>query len=100
MSILSRVNKKITKHGDDFLINGATPGKGFFHVMDSGTMHTYFDDTEVAAITRPTLFLVTSSDSTIAVGNTIARDGRTYTVRKIVIQRLGATTIVKLAALT
>jgi hypothetical protein len=100
MTVLSRIERKIAKHGEEFLVNGVTPERGFFQLLDTGRMRTYFDDTEVMAIVRPTLFLVTSHDAQIAAGDTIVRDGRTYTIRKIVIERLGGTAMVKLAALT
>lgn len=98
MSLLSRVNKKIAKFGEDFLINGVTPGRGFFQVLSSGSIGMYFDSYESSAIVRPALILVTTADAPIAVSNTITRDGRTYTIRKIVTQRLGGTAIVKIAA--
>ncbi|MEN6521274.1 MAG: hypothetical protein ABFD46_09020 [Armatimonadota bacterium] len=98
MSVLSRINKKIAKHGEDFLINGVTQGRGFFQVLSSGSMGMYFDSYETSAIVRPALILVTTADSPIAVSDTVTRDSRTYTVRKIVIQQLGGTAVVKIAA--
>ncbi|MEN6372302.1 MAG: hypothetical protein ABFD64_09855 [Armatimonadota bacterium] len=98
MSVLSRVNKKIEKFGEDFLINGVTRGRGFFQVISSGTMGMYFDSYETSAVERPALILITAADSPIAVSDTVTRDDRTYTVRKIVVQRLGGTAVVKIAA--
>ncbi|MBI2843692.1 MAG: hypothetical protein HYX78_09860 [Armatimonadetes bacterium] len=99
MSILSRIDRLIAKHGEDYLVNGTTAEKGFFRVLDSGRMHTLFDDTEIAAITRPALLVITSSDASIAINDTVARDGRTYTIKKIVVERFGGTAMVKVAAL-
>lgn len=100
MSILSRIERKIAKHGEDFLVNGTTSEKGFFQLLSSGSLRTYFDDTEAMSIIRPTLLLITTQDAAISVDDTITRDGRTYTVRKIVIQRFGGTAVVKVAALS
>jgi len=98
MSVLSRINKKIDQYGETFLINDTTPGKGFFQVMSSGSLGMYFDSYESSVIIRPTLLLVTTADSPIAVSDTITRDGRDYVVRKLVVQRLGGTAVVKIAA--
>jgi len=97
--MLSRIDRKIAKHGEDFLVNGTTPEKGFFQVLDTGRMRAFLDDTEVMTVIRPALLLVTSSDAAIAVDDTILRDGRTYSVRKIFIERFGGTAMVKVAVL-
>lgn len=100
MSMLSRIDNKLDRHGEEFLVNGVTSEKGFFQVFDSGKMRTYFDDTEMMAVVRPTLFLITFADAAISVNDTIDRDGRTYTIRKIAIHRFGGTAMVKVAAMT
>ena len=100
MTLLSRIDRKIKKHGEEFLVNGVTPEKGFFRVLDTGKMHAYLDDTEAATVIRPALFLVTSADAAIAVDDTIARDGRNYLVRKLSIERFGGEAVVKVAVLT
>lgn len=99
MSVLSRVSKKISKYGEQFTINGTTSAKGFFQLLNTGTMHTFLDDTEAATIMRPALYLTTSADTPIAEGNTIARDGKSYTVRKVALQRFGQTVVIKIAVL-
>ena len=95
MSILSRIDQKIAKYGENFLVNGTTPGKGFFQLLSSGVMRTYFDDTEAMTALRPTLILTTTHDAAIAVNDTVLRDGRTYTARKVITQRFSGTAMVK-----
>ncbi|MDO8588960.1 MAG: hypothetical protein Q7T82_18190 [Armatimonadota bacterium] len=94
-----RMDEKLAAFGEDYLLNGTTALKGFFQQLDTGRMHIYLDDTEVAMLTRPGLFLVTTADAAISVGNTIARDGRTYTVLKTSAQRIANTTVAKIAIL-
>jgi hypothetical protein len=94
-----RIDKQFSRFGEAFSINGTTPAKGFFQQLDTGRMHIYLDDTEVAMMIRPGLFLVVPADTVIAAGNTIARDGRTYTVLKTANQRIKDTVMVKIAIL-
>jgi hypothetical protein len=100
VAVLSRIEKKINKHGESFLINGTTAAKGFFRVLDSGTMRNYLDDVEIMAVIKPALFLVTLQSTPIAVDNTIARDGRTYVVRKVATERFAGVAVAKVAILS
>jgi hypothetical protein len=99
MTMLARIQNKINEHGEAFLINGTTPAKGFFRDLSSSLMHTYLDDTESLSVTYPGLFLVTLPDTPIAVDSRIVRDGRTYEVRKVAIERFAGTAMVKVAVL-
>ena len=99
MQYKERADRQFERFGEDFSINGTTPAKGFFQQLDTGRMHIYLDDTEVAMLTRPGLFLVLPADTTIAVSDTIARDGRTYTVLKTSKQRIQNTVVVQVAIL-
>lgn len=83
MIIKDRINKTIEQFGEDFLINGTTPAKGFFQLFDQVRLNMYFDSIEQSSITRPALVLMVSGDTQAAVNNTIGRDGRTYTVKKM-----------------
>ena len=99
MLFKKRLDNKLAAFGEDFLLNGVTPLKGFFQQLDTGRMHIYLDDTEVAMLARPGLFLVTSADASMAVGATIQRDGRTYSVLKTSIQRIAGTAVARIAVL-
>jgi len=99
MMFKRRLDEKIEAFGESYLLNGTTAQKGFFQQLDTGRMRIYLDDTEVAMLTRPGLFLLTSADSVIAVGDTITRDGRTYSVLKVSIQRIADTAVAKMAIL-
>jgi hypothetical protein len=100
MSILSRIDRKIAKHGEDFLVNGTTPEKGFFQLLSSGNLRTYLDDTEAMTVVHPTLLLTTTGDAEVDVDDTIQRDGKTYIVRKVVLHRFSGTAMVKVAVLS
>ena len=65
-----------------------------------GRARIYLDDTEMAALVRPALFIVTTADASISAGQTMTRDGATYTVRKTSKQRLGNTVMVQFVLLS
>jgi len=98
MPFAQRVDAKLEKIGEQFTV-GANTYHGVFKILDTGTMRSYLDDVETMGVTRPGLLLVTEAGASIAVNDTIARDGRTYTVLKISQHRIGETTVVKLAVL-
>ena len=99
MVFKKRMDEKLTAFGEDFLLNGVTPLKGFFQQLDTGRMHIYLDDTEVAMLTRPGLFLVASADAAISVGDTIARNGRTYSALKTSEQRIQNAAVARIVIL-
>ena len=94
-----RIDKQFERFGEGFSINGTTPAKGFFQQLDTGRMHIYLDDTEVAMLTRPGLFLVVPADTQIAINDTITRDGRQYSVLKTSNQRIKNTVALKIVIL-
>jgi hypothetical protein len=63
-------------------------------------MRNYLDDTESMAVIKPGLILITTPDVNITTGKTLTRDNRTYTVRKISIERLSGVALVKIAVLS
>ena len=99
MMFKKRMDEKLAAFGEDLLLNDVTSLKGFFQQLDTGRMHIYLDDTEVAMLTRPGLFLVTSADAAISIGDTLTRNGRTYSVLKTSEQRVRNTAVAKIAIL-
>ncbi len=99
MKFKERVDKTFNKYGEDFTVNG-TAAKGFFQIMDHNRMLTYFDTVESSYITKPGLIVLVPADTPAQAANTIARDGRTYTVAKIVPQRIQNTVVMKTLLLT
>jgi hypothetical protein len=99
MVFKTRMDEKLKAFGEDYLLNGVTPLKGFFQQLDTGRMHIYLDDTEVAMLTRPGLFLVTSADAVISVGDTVTRNGRTYRALKTSEQRIRNTAVARIVIL-
>jgi hypothetical protein len=95
---LERLINKLAKVGEQFTV-GANTYRGVFKVLDTGTMRNYLDDVEVMGVVRPGLLLTTRGDAVISVGDTIARDGRTYEVLKTSQHRIGSVAVVKLVIL-
>lgn len=83
----ARADKVFDKVGESFLINGTTPAKGIFMLLDKNRMHVFFDDVEQDMFDRPALIVLVPAGTSIAVGNSVIRDGRTYTVAKLAKRR-------------
>lgn len=100
MGYKERVDRTFNKYGEDILINGTTPAKGVFQILDQNRMNAYFDSVEQSYIDKPALIAMVSADVSASIGNTIARDGRTYTVKKISSQKVVNTTVLQMLLLT
>ena len=96
---VERLAAKLSRAGEEFSVGGVTC-RGVFRILDTGTMRNYLDDVEVMGITRPGLLLVTAADAPVDANDTISRDGRTYTVIKTSLHRIGNAAIVKVAVLS
>lgn len=99
MHFAERIASKLSRFGEQFTVRGAAH-RGVFKVLDSGTLNVYLDDVEKMGVTHPALLLMTAPDVPIDVDDTIARDGRTYTVFKTSLHRIGDTPVVKIAILS
>lgn len=100
MSIKSRIERKMIKHGEGFLVNGTTAEVGFFRLMSGGELGTYLDDIEAMSVVHPALLLTTTGDAEIEANDTIERDGKTYTVYKVVTHRHEGISVTKTAVLS
>jgi hypothetical protein len=98
MHFAERIAKKLAKFGEQFTVNSTTY-LGVFKILDSGTMNAYLDDVERMGVMHPALLLMTGPDVPIAPTDNITRDGRTYTVLKTSLHRIGETSVVKIAIL-
>ena len=94
-----RLLKKFQQFGEAFTVNGNTY-RGVFKVLDSGTFNSYLDSVESMSVIKPGLALITQGDAIISVNDTITRDGRTYTVLKTAVHRMGDTGVVKMVILS
>ena len=99
MHFAERIAKKLAVFGEQFTVNG-TSHLGVFKILDSGTMNVYLDDVERMGVMHPALLLVTGPDVSIAPDDTVTRDGRTYTVLKTSLHRIGDTSVVKVVILS
>lgn len=93
-----RMAKKLELFGEEFTVPGGTY-RGVFRVLDSGTMRSYLDDVESMGVEKPGLLLITEGDAIVSAGDTLTRDGRTYTVLKTSNHRIAEVSVVKLAVL-
>ncbi len=96
MSYASRHSEAIDRIGETLTIGG-TVCKVAVDICDSTTLRKLFDDVEVMAVVKPALLIVAKADSTIAATQTFTRDARTFTVRRVAIQRLAGEAVCKLA---
>ncbi|MHB1001904.1 MAG: hypothetical protein ACYC27_21905 [Armatimonadota bacterium] len=100
MGYKERLDKTFTRYGEDIMINGTVPAKGIFQILDQNRMNAYFDSVEQSYIDKPALIAMVPADVTASIGNTIVRDGRTYTVKKISSQKLVNTAVFRMLLLT
>ena len=63
-------------------------------------MSLYLDDVERMGVVHPALLLVTEPGVPISESDTLTRDGRTYTVLKTSLHRIGDTSVVRIAILS
>lgn len=99
MKLKDRVDKTFDRYGDDFLINGAIPGKGFFQRADGALMSAYFPAAGGAArrpVARAGLVVMVPAETPAAVNDRIARDGRTYTVARVSEQCVNDTRVMRI----
>lgn len=87
-ALKERVDDTIAEFGEDILINGTTPAKGIFMLASLTTLNTYFDAVELSYITRPGMSLQVSADTVLTTGDTIERDGRVFSVQKMLMHRI------------
>ena len=99
MHFIERIAKKLASFGEQFTI-GSTTYRGVFKLLDSGTLRVYLDDVEVMGVVHPALLLVTAPNVPISEDDTLTRDGRTYTVLKTALHRIGNTSVMKIAILS
>lgn len=98
MMLLTRAAAAVHRLGEEFTVGGST-FRGVFRVLDSGTLRTYLNDTEIMGVTNPGLLLITAPSSAVSVNDTITRDGRTYTALRSVLHRLAGVPVVRVVVL-
>lgn len=100
MGYKERMDKAFGRYGEDISLNGTVPMKGFFQILDQNRMNAYFDSIEQGYINKPALIVMVPGGSTAAIGNTIVRDGRTYTIKKVAKLRIVNTPVMQMLLLT
>lgn len=98
MRFAERLASKLDRFGEEYTANGDTH-LGMFKLLDNGTMNLYLDDIERMGITHPALLLATKPDVGIGIGDTLTRNGRTYTVLKTAVHYIAGVAIVRIVIL-
>lgn len=99
MHFAERIATKIERFGEHFTLNSATY-KGIFRIADTGTLRTYLDDVEMMGVVHPALLLLTAPDVVINQYDTIARDGRDYSVHKTALLHIGDAVVARIAIMS
>jgi len=92
MRIVRHLHRLLKLYGRDVIFRrGAVehPTRALLTYLDPAQMHTYFDDSEVMTMIRPALIGTVEGVTDVAVNDTLALDGRTFAVKKIVQRYLG-----------
>lgn len=98
MKFKERVDKTFDRYGEEFLMNSATPAKGFFLQMDGPLMPPCFDGSEEAT-GNYALMVMVPADTPAAVGDTVTRHGRIYAVAKTASQQVKNTVVMHILLL-
>lgn len=99
MTPLQRRFKRIVgRFGEAFTV-GATPGTGIFAPISSGFASVYLSDSERSAAARPIRVAYVAYDDTTAETATLAWDGLTLTVKRVVKVRFQGATVAKMLVL-
>ncbi len=89
MSVLKdRIEAKLRRWGTAVSINGGSGVNALLQELTSAQKSIYLDSAEQSQLTLPAMHAVVGAGVSAAVNDTIALDGRTFTVRKVVKQRL------------
>ncbi len=96
-ALLARDGESVTlSHG-----GGTRTLLGIFRVTDPDTVAAYFDPATATGLARPVFILtLDGGQAPPAVGDTLARDGRTLTVRAVDIPRLAGVPVAALVLLS
>jgi hypothetical protein len=78
-----RVDNMFAEHGESIMINDTIPAKGVFLMATLTTLNTFFDGVELSYLDRPALMLQMSADVALALEDSVTRDGRTFSVKKL-----------------
>ncbi len=97
-TLRERAKSTLESYGESFAIEGR-PTKGFFQHLDTQRMNMFFDDIEISTIIRPALIVFIPGDATAAVNETLSRDGRTYTIKKLAKLRAKDTVVMQVLLL-
>lgn len=99
MKLKERVDKTFDMYGEEFLINGINRSKGFFQCMDSAGIRTYFSYGEQDSVPKSALVLMSTADAVVAVGDSVDRMPRTYTVARLSEQQVRNTVVMRILLL-
>ncbi|MDH7481141.1 MAG: hypothetical protein QHH26_04075 [Armatimonadota bacterium] len=97
-ALKERAKNAFEAYGESFAIGGR-PTRGVFQQLDMQRMNMFFDDIEISTITRPALIAFIPADASASIDETITRDGRTYTIKKLAKLRAKDTVVMQVILL-
>lgn len=92
-----RLRSLVQRHGEPVIVNGTRTVRAVVFVATNGLLRSLFTDDDLLSFNRPLWVGVMAADETMNTGDTVSRDGVTFTVRRVVTLRLGSASVVKVA---
>lgn len=94
---VERLRALVQRHGEPVMVNGMRTVQAVVFVATSGLLRSLFTDNDLLSFNRPMWVGVMAADETLNAGDTVSRDGATFTVRRVTTLKIGASPVVKVA---
>lgn len=92
-----RLRSLVQRHGEEVVVNGTRPVRMVVFLATGGMLRTLFAEDEVLTLSRPVWAGVLAADETLNAGDSLSRDGVSYTMRRVVTLKIGNAPAVKVA---
>lgn len=92
-----RLRALVQRHGEPVVVNGTRTVQAVVFVATSGLLRSLFTDSDLLSFNRPMWVGVMAADEALNAGDTVSRDGATFTVRRVTTLKIGASPVVKVA---
>lgn len=92
-----RLRSLVQRHGEPVTVNGTRTVQAVVFVATSALLRSLFTDNDLLSFNRPMWVGVVAADETLNTGDTVSRDGMTFTVRRVITLSIGSASVVKVA---
>lgn len=92
-----RINALVGRYGESLVVNGVRSVRAIVFLATGSMVRSLFHEEEIAPLNYPLWAGVLSAAEELQEGDTLVREGATYTVRRVVILKVGDTPIAKMA---